>query len=208
MLMIEAPLYLPTLGKSYRILLHYGGYWHGIFWFQVEKDGSIYAGPRFETVDEMKVGSKLITGEDFVRWDEGSQIDPLTQRRVSFHASGVINAGGKRFTGEVLRDLESRKTLCSVLFEHPSAYPVVKAIRSTDVCLNYNVDDSGPFQAFLSVYPSRDVRALHVREVKTQTNLLFRFDEVGFVLEFVLATPYGFQEYPPMTYVVWSQEQS
>src|SRR5688572_10090316 len=94
-------VYEPSPGDRVRIAIEHEKTCRGIFWLTVQKDGSIYLGPRLTSISEMKKGaSKLEAGNQIIRYDEGQHIaDPqiLKQKgKISFHASGAINAAGER----------------------------------------------------------------------------------------------------------------
>jgi hypothetical protein len=99
--------------------------------FQVKRDGSIYAGPRYEEIKYLAKGVKEVKGpkrEVELKYNDVKKItDPnlLKGAKISFHSSGVIHAAGERIHVESLRQLTTPKQLCLVYFSHPSKYAII-----------------------------------------------------------------------------------
>lgn len=138
-----------ALGKPIRILFgSEKNEFRSLIWVEVGKDGSIYLGPRYNEASYQSFNSVTPeNGEVFIPYDEGEIIeDPsiLKTQKVSFHASGQTNAGGKRSVSSSLREIEDKKLICNLFFQHPKEFPVPQGQRKTDIRLNYLIDDNRP----------------------------------------------------------------
>lgn len=54
--------YEPDPDDRIRIAIKYKNTWRLIFWLQVKRDGSIYAGPRYEEIEYLAKGVKVVKG--------------------------------------------------------------------------------------------------------------------------------------------------
>ena len=151
-------LFDPDPGDRIRLLINYEGFWRGLLWVKVGKDGSIYLAPRITNVISVKQGDKEpVDGEVIVKYDEGESVlddETLQNPKVSFHASGLIRAGGKRLKGPPLRALTAQRMLCQVLFEHPANREPIAKIGKRDICLSYPVDEERPLACGVLIAPS------------------------------------------------------
>jgi hypothetical protein len=210
---VECAIYNPNFGDRVRILIEYGGAWRPIFWIEIEKDGSIYLGPRKIEVTELRHGAYSLNGAQVrVLYSDGTEItDPDVRKRakLSFHASGVINAPmGRRARRTPLRTLESQELLCVALFQHPSQFDAISqdTVRKRDVCLRYPVDEHSPFYARLFVAPSKKVMPVIQNSVAHQLMLMFEYPSTPEItaLTLQMALCHGPQgPWPPYTYVLF-----
>lgn len=207
--LIEAPVYEPNPGDRVRIALEHENAWHGIFWLCVQKDGSIYLAPRLASVREIIKGiSKIEAGRHTIRYDEGQHIaDPqvLKQKgKISFHASGVVNAAGERMFRDSLRDLKDQQELCRALFRHPGQFSSIDKIGPRDICLSYPIDGKRPLQAILFVAPLDHNKMVRVQDAAYQINccLVYRglIEAPDLFLQIVLFNGAELP-WPPYTYL-------
>ncbi len=209
---VECPVYTPNLGDQIRILIEYANGWRPILWFELEKDGSLYLGPRKIEITELRHGSHVLNGEQIrVLYSDGTEItDPEARKKAmfSFHASGVINTPMGRTRRAPLRSLEGQELLCVALFQHPSQFAVVSqdTVRKRDVCLRYPVDEQSPFWARLFVAPRERVVPVIQSSVAYQLTLMFQYSSASEIaaltLQMVLCHgPKG--PWPPYTYVLF-----
>jgi hypothetical protein len=98
---IAAPYYEADFDDRIRIVINYQNTWRPIFWFQVKRDGSSYAGSRYEKITYVDKGAKQVQGggEGNIKFDynEGEKVtNPgiLKGTKISFHASGSVNVAG------------------------------------------------------------------------------------------------------------------
>jgi hypothetical protein len=189
-----ARYYEPDPDDRIRIAIKYKNTWRLIFWLQVKRDGSIYAGPRYEEIKYLAKGVKEVKGPkgevDF-KYNDGKIItdpDILKGAKMSFHASGVIHAAGERIHGESLRELTNPKQLCLVLFSHPSKYAVIpmpQKVKKRDVFIDYPIDEGRPLQAYLIVSPLSNSQLSNEIPVGVETDavyqapLIFGFPKMG-----------------------------
>lgn len=215
---IECPIFLPSLGDRIRIVVRYRNSWRPIFWFKLSKDGSVYLGPRLTEISEIKSGKASPIGDNQfrVQYSEGERIDNpelLTQAKLSFHGSGIVNTPGGRTSGEKIRSLNDQVLLCVTTFRHLSHFDVIDEteIKGRDVCLNCPIDESRPLWGQLWIAPSTNEHpVLHNSEaVKWQINAFFRYQGVQEIkkltIQFVLA--YGVEgPWPPHSSVLFVGE--
>lgn len=165
--------------KKLRWLLRYNNKWYTIFWLQVKKDGSVYLGPRYDSVVSMKKGSKQTEGnQTTISYTEGEPIvDPqvLNNQKISFHSSGTIHSGGEKLFSESLRTLKSQRELCRVLFAHPSNYATTDAIREHDITNGIEIDEKRPLQAIIFISPKNDTRPVTIPLAEWQFTELIPF---------------------------------
>lgn len=200
-----------------RIAIKYKNTWRLIFWFQIKKDGSIYAGPRYERITRVTKGVKEVRGPkgevDF-KYNDGKIItDPeiLKGAKMSFHASGAINAAGERIQGESLRQLTNPKLLCLVLFSHPSKYsvlPTPQKVKKHDVLLNYPIDEGRPLVAHLIVSLLSNIPIIRKQDATYQVLLTFEFQRMGNDMPAIavqLVIYHGAMgPWPPYTYLIFA----
>lgn len=206
---MEVAFYSPSPGDRIRIAVHYGDSWCPIFWLEVERDGSVYLGPRYINITTLRKGSKpLHEGSVAVKYEEGQEvIDPrlLKSPKVSFHASGVVHAAGDHLFRDSLRTVKEQQELCRILFQHPSQYAPITEIRKRDICLNYRFDEQRPLQGLIFVAPSDKVRIVQVPSATNQVTLLLPFSGLripDLVLQFILGHgPMG--PWPPYSYILF-----
>ena len=195
--LIECPLFQPDPGDQIRIVLEYDGLWRAVFWFSVARDGSVYLGPRYVALDEIKRGEAKPVDGTLLRVDYGDGdaiTDPedIKAAKLSIHASGVINAPGGRLSRRSLRELSEQALLCSILFVHPSAFEPTNAAspRKRDIRLNYPINEDCPLWGHLYVAPAGKLKIVTPTSAAHQVNLLFeyvRLDGVpDMVVQFVL----------------------
>lgn len=209
---VECAVYTPDLGDRLRILVEYAGTWRPILWIELAKDGSVYLGPRKIEITDLRHGAYSLNGEQVrVLYADGIEItDPEARKKakLSFHASGVINAPMGRTTRTPLRSLEGQELLCVALFQHPSQFDAISqdAVRKRDVCLRYPVDEQSPFWACLFVAPTERVAPVIQSSVAYQLTLMFQYSSgpeiAALTLQVVLCHgPQG--PWPPYTYVLF-----
>ena len=165
-------------GDRVRLLIKYAGSWRALLWIKVGSDGSIYAAPRITGVASVKKGTKeLHGGEATIKYGEGDPVlDPETLRnpKVSFHASGLIRAGGDRLKGPSLKELTGQRMLCQFLLEHPRVREPIDKVRRRDICLDYPVQENRPLFCGLivssleSLSPAMFEKATHCSRAAVQ----------------------------------------
>lgn len=215
--------YEPDPDDRIRIAIKYKNTWRLIFWLQVKRDGSIYAGPRY---GEIKYLAKVVKevkgpkGEVEFKYNDAKLItDPniLKGAKMSFHASGVIHAAGERIHGESLRQLTNRKQLCLVLFSHPSKYAVIsmpQKVKKRDVFIKYPIDEGRPLQAHLlvsslsNVLPSsNEIHFAEETDAVYQASLIFGFPKMGKDMSAIAVELLLYHsvmgQWPPHTYIVF-----
>jgi hypothetical protein len=200
-----------------RIAIKHKNSWRLIFWFQVKKDGSIYASPRYEKITHLAKGVKEVKGpkgEVYINFNDGKIItdpDILKGTKMSFHASGLIHAAGERIEGESLRELTSPKQLCLVLFSHPSKFsviPVPQKAKKRDVFINYPIEEERPLQAHLIVSQLSNTLPIYEQDAAYQVLLTFEFPKMGKDMPAIavqLLLYHGAMgRWPPYTYLLFS----
>lgn len=208
----ELRVYSPGIGDRIRVVIHYGGHWRPIFWFVVERDGSIYLGPRYINVAALRKGSQSSQdGSATIKYADGQTIDDpnlLRVAKISFHASGMIHAAGDRLLRQSLRGLDEQQLLCHVVFQHLQNFATVptQQIKKRDVCLRYQIDERRPLQAQFYVAPREKTRLIDVEAANRQMNLVFEYSGFASVPELSVQLtlshgPVG--PWPPATYLVF-----
>src|SRR5215213_1578423 len=215
---IVAPYYEVDADDRIRIAIKHKDTWRLFFWFQVKKDGSIYAGPRYEEITYVAKGVKQVKGGGSVdidfRYDGGEIItnpDIVKGAKMSFHGSGVIHAAGERILGKSLRELEKPELLCYVLFSHPSNYaviPVPQKVKKHDVFLTYPIDEGRPLQADLIVSPISNIPLIYKKDAVYQVPLIFRFlkmdNNVSDIAVQIVFWHKAIGQWPPYTFILYT----
>jgi hypothetical protein len=157
-----------------RINVNYGELWRPILWAEAAKDGSVYLSVPLKAGAAVKSGSEWTAdGSVSVKYAAGERVPEADVRggRVSFHASGRVHLGDKRFNGRPFRDgCDEERLLCYFLFAHPSSFEPRKSVRLRDVTTDFSIDETSPLQArallrrgFDSEQPFLDPRATDQR---------------------------------------------
>jgi hypothetical protein len=211
---IECPPYTPDPGDRIRILVEYGQAWRPIFWFQLARDGSVYLGPRYTEITELRQGNAVpLEDSQFrVSYADGAAItDPEVRKKakLSLHASGVINTPAGRFARSSLRSLSDQQLLCLALFQHPSAFAIIDmaAVKNRDVCLRYPIDEARPLWCHLYVSPKEKTRVVTPTSTVFQLNPLFEYSGLEGVPDLVLQLVLGHGPegpWPPHSYMMFS----
>ena len=207
---IVASVYEVAPGDRIRIAIPYGGDWRFVFWFTVQNDGSIYLGPRYTEILGMKTGAKRAEkGHLTINYEEGEEVtDPhyLNMKgKVSFHASGRINAAGSRLLREPLRNITEQQELCRVLFQHPTRFGS-DSIGNRDVRFDYPCDEERPIQAMVHIAPLQKTKIVRIRDCMFQANAIFTFKGLDGVPDLSLQVVmfHGSKsEWPPFSYVIF-----
>ena len=209
----EIHLYEPDAGDRIRVCVLYGGSWRPLLWFELEKDGSLYLGPRLTKPSVLKRGAAAPKdGALSISYSEGEVVADsavLKNPKFSFHASGLTHAAGQRLVREPIRGLREQKELCILLFQHPSSRePLSGPVRKRDVCLErYKVDESAPIHGMLFIAPDTCGRPVAMQLAEHQFNLFFHFTGLAdgapnLLLQLVLG--HGLRgPWPPATYVLF-----
>jgi hypothetical protein len=210
---VECAIYAPDHGDTVRILIEDAGEWRPILWMEVSEDGSVYVGPRKVVISELRHGIARRLDDDHIRvlYSDGLEIadeEVRKKAKLSFHASGIVNAPMGRATRNALRSLESQELLCLVLFQHPKEFGAVpfSAVRKRDVCLRYPIDEQRPIWARLYIAPDRKSIPVLDDSVAHQLNLVFEYPASpkidAVTLQVVLSHgPKG--PWPPYTYMLF-----
>jgi hypothetical protein len=140
-------------GESVRIGVNYKGNVYMLLWIKFSKDGSIYLMPRLGNNVSFRRGKKVLTNEDrkLMYEDLGEEIKAKSNLKMSFHPSGVINAGDLRTFRKPIRNISEWQELCQIMFIHPTKYRQIKKFKENDIILNPPINDEGPLCAYLSV---------------------------------------------------------
>jgi hypothetical protein len=140
-------------GESLRVGILYKGVAHMLLWLKVGKDGSIYCRPRLGKDITIQKGKKIVTAEDstFNYTDLSKEISWNENVKLSFHASGVINASGERLFRNPIRNISERQQLCQILFVHPTKYRPVQNLRKNDIVINPPFNENSPLCGYISV---------------------------------------------------------
>ena len=206
-------VYSPDPGDRIRILLRYRGHWLAVLWLQVSKDGSIYLGPRLVDVSSIRKGTKRLEGGQVsIGYDEGEEVKQpgvLRNPKVSFHATGAINAGGERLRGESLRGIREQRTVCKVLFQHPSSWvPISRdSIRKRDICLEYPIDEARPLTGALFVAPYGKEEHIQFKDAAHRVVVALTYSDLENVPDVLvqLALWHGVEaDWPPSTYILYA----
>jgi hypothetical protein len=211
-----AAIYEIRTREQVRIAVLYDGQWRTMLWFQVGKDGSVYAGPRLTNLTTVRWGSERPEGKPIsIKYDDGEEVqDPELNRKaakISFHASGIITGFGERARRAPLRNVRGVTQLCMILFQHPSQYPIIDKIKNRpgarDICLQYPIEERSPLIGSLSVGPLHERQIVrHARRMK-EVCLVFEVIGVegGCDLLLQLSLSHGPRgPWPPYTYLVFS----
>ncbi len=184
---------------------------HGVLWFQILKDGSIYMGPRNPDYKFQKSGSKKSDGKDvFIGYDEGDPIEDtslLKNPKLSFHASGVVHAGGKRSFREVFRKLDRRELVCQILLQNPKGFPVLEKINKYDICIDYPISDEFPIICNIYVSPlNKKFPLLEMQEAKYQVSTVLEYQGLDILPDIAVQIMFFHIKkgsWPPYTYIIW-----
>lgn len=207
-------LFTPSPGDRLRLLVNYKGFWRGLLWVKVARDGSIYLAPRITNVLSVKSGTKMpVDGSVTINYDEGDSVvdtETLRNPKVSFHASGLIRIGGERLLGPSLRSLDSDRMLCQILFEHPSKRKPFEKLEKRDICLEYPIDEERPLICGVFVAPSKGFNPAVVENAThcAIAGLLYQglTDVPDLMLQLALwHGPLG--DWPPETYVTLGYQE-
>ncbi len=206
-------IYDLTPNRAVRLVLDYQGHRRPLFWFQVGKDGSVYAGLSRATVS-LSTGEAVPKGRmATLRYSDAQPvIDPtvLKKLHLSFHSSGVINSAGKRSYRSSWRGrLSKSHQLCLMLFEHPSKFPAVPKPRQRDVAVNFPIAEKKPLQGRLFVGPRGKVVA--VESFDAQISLVFDVRGLDKVADLYVQLTLGHGvegPWPPKTIVAWARRPS
>lgn len=207
-----------TAGDRVRIVIPYDDTWRHIFWFRVSRRGDIYCTFGFgdDYIDEAKTGStRAVDGRVEVKYGEFEQdvAGKLKGGRVSFHEGGQIHLADRQIEGTPLVGRSEQAILCTMVFQHPSAFPPLDQIGDRDVILRLGVaEDRALVAALHLVPPGVEVDlASGVAEVgEPRKHVLIRFDgldpDVGneLTLHFVLGHGPRIESWPPMSYLLVS----
>jgi hypothetical protein len=172
---VRVRVYPVPIRTPIRILLNYAGAARPLLWFSAGADGSVYlglsrpAGSVGYGGDERNAAGEVRLEYSNVEWID----DPTFCKRihVSFHSSGVINAGGKRARRASWRNLTTSHQLCLFVLEHPSHFPPARGTRKQDFVLNYPVDEARPIHGKLFV--NQVGTFVGLKHVVHQTGLIF-----------------------------------
>ena len=128
------------------------------------RDGSVYLGPRYVEITQLRHGIAESLGEGKVRvsYPGSEEIeDPDVRRKakLSFHASGILNTPAGRLYRSSLRSITKQELLCFAVFQHPTKFPTLDtaAVKDRDVCLRYPIDERRPLWCHLYVAPKENV---------------------------------------------------
>jgi len=182
-----------------------------ILWAQVSKDGSLYLGPRNPKLDIVQMGRKEILPEGtFFKYGEGEKVTDkrfLKEKKLSFHASGAVHAGGKRSFIQSFRDIKERTLICHILPESPDKIPFLEKIKKYDICTNYPIDDSRPLSCNVYVSPiSKGLPPVEILDAQFQFSVLLKYENLTDVGDFIVQFLFFHSKqapWPPATYIVW-----
>lgn len=215
--LIECPVYMPGYGDQIRVLIEYAGLLRPILWIEFEKDGSLYLGPRKTTVSEMGhgVAHRIDDEHVHVSYSDIAEIagtNLIKKAKLSFHASGIVNAPMGRYIRSPLHALNDQELLCVAVFEHPKQFePVsVDKVRKRDVCLRYPVDETRPLWACLYIAPLQKVAPVIHSSATHQITLMFMYpsDSTKAVHTLQLALCHGPEgPWPPYTFLVFAASE-
>ena len=179
------------LGKTHRIIAMYEDKCYPIFWFQVEKDGSIYCSvyKKADSITKGFTGSKVMhQGKlefDFDTLEaEGEPVDfKKIPMKASFHSSGIINFSGKRVYRNSIRGLEGEEELFNVVFANPSSFEEITVARKYDMPIRMWLDADYPLLLHTSVAKSGYIKPHYFQSDRNDTvNLLIQYrgiEQVG-----------------------------
>lgn len=127
--------------------------------------------------------------------------------KLSFHASGVVHAGGRRSFREAFRRLDRRELVCQILPQNPKGFPFLAKIRKYDICLNYPISDEYPILCNIYISPlNKNYPPLIMQGAKYQLSVRLAYQ--GFSNSLDIATQLLFfhmnkGSWPPYTYIIW-----
>jgi hypothetical protein len=207
--------YTRSAGDRVRFGIEYGGIYRNLFWIRVSQAGDVYCtfgyGEHLEgawTVQAPVVGQsatvKYGVGEDEVR-------GPLKGGRVSFHASGQINLGDRQLKGKPLEARDSQELLCTLVFEHPSAFPRVVDPGAKDVLVPLAIDEQRALVGTVHLIPPNAPLVLDtgVRELgEPRWHSVIRYEGLAaqgvseVAVQVVLGQGPNVEEWPPKSYLL------
>jgi len=151
----------------------------------------------------------MVGGKLSIAYDEGQEVDVSEHRKakISFHASGHINATGERLFRNSIRELKEQQELCRVLFQHPSHFQPDTTIGNRDILLDYSLPDEDFFlQAILFLSPIEKTKLIKIRGAVYQTTLMFPFSGLNGVPDLTLQVAFfhgNSSVSPPFTYILF-----
>lgn len=179
-----------------RISIAYDGHMRTLFWFKLGKDGSVYFGAYHKPATGLAwaalktVGGRVnITKAD---WTEVTDPARIKDTHVSLHASGETHIAGRTYMSAPIKDLSEQVTVCGILFQHPSRYPLAEPNKpgTLDIELDYPIDEGRMLMGELLVAPQGKERYVTSPEAQFQANLIIQctgFDDgINRSLHFVL----------------------
>ena len=146
-------------GRTVRICAQYRDTIRGLVWICVQRDCSVYTFLYSDTNSWSRPLAALPNPDggvsfEFAKPAEDGVPVPTRSAKVSFHASGVINAPSGRTFGIDLRHLHDRTLLCQYLFQHPSRLPLIRHPRPRDLVIRRLFQDECPVAATLFFQPA------------------------------------------------------
>lgn len=124
--------FLLACEDSYRLLA----------WMQIRADGSLVFGPGTPKggpgFAKMGTARPNAGHEARVEYADGKPIHDKRERRelhLTYHASGIVNAGSRRSYSSPLRGLRRPFQLFQIVFRHPTSMPDVQSPRNWDTVL-------------------------------------------------------------------------
>ena len=212
---IVAGIWEPKTGKTVRICSLYQNKIHALVWVSVGVDGSIYLGKPGGN-SSLKIGeSPILNGIATIRYDEGTEISDssfLKSAKISFHSSGWIKLNiseeGLRYFRRSFVNPCNYDLVCTVLFQHPSAYKNIETTRKQDIVLSYPFDEECPFMCCIYVSPIGCSKLPLVKDANFQMplilqyrNLVTTFDLTTYDLEMTLVFFHKSESsWPPYSY--------
>ncbi|MEW6520654.1 MAG: hypothetical protein AB1461_14710 [Thermodesulfobacteriota bacterium] len=149
--------------------------------------------------------------ETFIGYNEGEPIQDessLKNSKLSFHSSGVVHAGGKRFFRKTIRDLSERQLICQILFQHPSNFHCLGKVKKYDIGLFYPVDDEYPIRGHIYVFPLGTQPAhVNISDAKYEWSVVLAYRGLDRVPDMAVQLVFYHAKkaaWPPATYIVWS----
>ncbi len=184
---------------------------HGVLWIQLSKDASLYLGIRNPDFKSLKMGSKRTDGGDvFIGYDEGDPIEDssiLKNPKLSFHASGVVHAGGKRSFRTAFRGLDRRELVCQVLLQNPNVFPFLEKIKKYDICLNYPISDEYPVLCNIYISPlDKKYPPLIMKGAKYHLSVILAYQRFANSQDIAIQLSFFHMNkgpWPPYTYIIW-----
>lgn len=217
-LKIVAGIWEPKTGKSVRICSIYQDKIHALIWISIGIDGSIYLG-RPGAISSLKVGESLISNGSFiVSRDEGTEISDssfLKNAKISFHSSGCIKLNiseeGLRYFRRSFVNPCKYDLVCTVLFQHPSAYKYIEITRKQDIVLNYPFDEECPLLCRIYVSPIGCSNFPLVKDASYQMPLILQYRNLKTIYDLTIfdmeISLIFFHKsgglWPPYSYFLW-----